>query len=313
MADLALRYLFEAMQAGTMRAASDKLDIAVSSISRQIAQLEADIGLPLIERGRRAIRLTEAGRVAVDHYHAQLAQEESFQNRLGDLRGVRAGEVQVAVGEGFLGQSLTGLFDRFQQDFPAVRLTIHTPPTAEIVSMVLEDEAHVGLIFQPPVEVKIRVRAAARQPLKVVVTPDHPLAGKSSVSLRDLKEHALCLAPKAFRLRQILNVAEATQRLFLEPAMISSSIHMMRAAALSGHYATVLPSISVLAELREGSLRAIPLRDEGLEETVIGLITRSGRQLDGAPLKMLSALERQLRLWTDSDAASSLDVASSTT
>ncbi|WP_277980254.1 LysR family transcriptional regulator [Sphingomonas phyllosphaerae] len=312
MADLGLRYLFEAAQAGTMRAASDKLDIAVSSISRQIAQLEEEYALPLIERGRRAIRLTEAGRVAVEHYHAQLAQEETFRTRLGDLRGVRSGHVQIAVGEGFLGQSLTSLFDEFQQRFPAVRLTILTPSTAEIVSMVLEDEAHVGLIFQPPMEAKIRLRGSARQPLKVIVAPDHPLAERRGVELRDLQGHALCLAPKQFRLRQILSLAEASQRLFLEPVMTSSSIQMMRAAALSGHYATVLPSISVLAELREGSLRAVPLHDEGVEETAIGLITRSGRQLEGAPLKMLGVLERQLRQWTD-DEADATDVASSTT
>ena len=59
--DAKLRYLAETASLGSMRAASEKLDVAVSSISRQIAQLEADIGLPLIERGRRSIKLTEAG------------------------------------------------------------------------------------------------------------------------------------------------------------------------------------------------------------------------------------------------------------
>ncbi|MBW8077744.1 MAG: LysR family transcriptional regulator, partial [Gallionella sp.] len=65
LSDAKLRYLAEAAALGSMHAASEKLDVAVSSISRQIAQLESELGLPLIERGRRALKLTQAGEMAV--------------------------------------------------------------------------------------------------------------------------------------------------------------------------------------------------------------------------------------------------------
>ena len=60
MLDNALSYFFEAANLGSMRLASEKIGVAVSSISRQISQLELELGTPLIERGRRSIRLTEA-------------------------------------------------------------------------------------------------------------------------------------------------------------------------------------------------------------------------------------------------------------
>ena len=58
--DNALNYFYEAAKRGSMRLASEKIGVAVSSISRQISQLERTFGMSLIEPGRRSIKLTEA-------------------------------------------------------------------------------------------------------------------------------------------------------------------------------------------------------------------------------------------------------------
>src|SRR5882724_12218142 len=65
--DLNLQYLYEAARLGSMRAAADLLAVAASSISRQIAQLEGEVGTALIERGARRLRLTEAGRLLIEY------------------------------------------------------------------------------------------------------------------------------------------------------------------------------------------------------------------------------------------------------
>ena len=298
MTDIALRYLYEAATSGSMRSAGDKIGVAVSSISRQIAQLELELGLPLIERGRRVIRLTEAGRVALEHYQGQQAEHEAFLARLADLRGVRAGSVDLSIGEGFLGQPFTALLNDFQRRNPQIRCTINMGSSTEIIRRVAADESHIGLVFTLPSDPKIRLRSSAAQPLAVIVAPDHALAAARAVTLAGLTQHSLCLGPKEFRIRQILGVAEARQHLFLDPEMTTNSILVMREAARSGGFATILPAIAVLSELREGSLIAIPLVEEGLEDTAIGLISRAGRQLEGAPLRLLSALETRLRTWT---------------
>ena len=297
MTEIALRYLHEAVRAGTMRGASEKLGIAVSSISRQVTQLEIEYGTALIERGRRTICLTAAGELAIEHYQSHLAERESFLAKLADLRGVRTGTVVLSIGEGFFGQALGDLIEAFQSAFPHVRIDIGSGSTDEIVQRVLLDEAHMGLVFGIPSEPKIRLRSSNLQPLMAMVAPSHPLAGHGGVDIGGLVQHALCLAPKTFRIRKMLAAAEAHQHLFLDPAMTTVSILMMRQAALSGRFATILPPVAALAELRGGQLIGIPLIDEGLEAATIALVTRSGRQLDGAPLKMLTMLERALRGW----------------
>jgi DNA-binding transcriptional LysR family regulator len=137
----------------------------------------------------------------------------------------------------------------------------------------------------------------------VMVVPDHPLAAHKSLRLSDLKPYPLCLAPKHFRVRNIMETAEAQQHVFLEATMTTNSILAMRDAAKSGDYAVILPLIGAADEVRDGTLVAIPLVEEKLEATSVALVTRVGRQLEGAPLRLLSAIESRVKDWTESHLA----------
>jgi DNA-binding transcriptional LysR family regulator len=241
--------------------------------------------------------------LALEYHRSQLADREAFLNRLAELREFRTGSVMLAVGEGFLGGSFTQIIDQFQHDNPGIDISITSASTAEIVRMVLNDDAHIGLIFQSENEPKIRVRASALQPLMVICAPNHSLAARDGVALPQLAEHTLCLPPKGFRIRQALAAAESRLNVWLQPRLTTGSIHVMREMAKKGRFVTVLPPISELAELEEGTLVARPLIDTDLEHTRIGLIHRLGRQLNGPPGRLLGLLEKRVRTWTGTESA----------
>lgn len=293
MSETSLRYLYEAAQAGSMRAAGDRLGVAPSSISRQIAQLELEYGLPLVERGRRTIQLTQAGMLALDHFRSMVAERESLAMRMADLREVRSGHVALGVGEGFLGPAFTGLIQRFRNDSPRIALSTTITSSTAIVRGVLNDDLHFGLVLYTPAEPKIRVRTSLSQPLRAMVAPGHPLAARACVSLADLGRHAVCLGPKEFLIRQLLEQAETRQRVFLEPAITIDSVQAMRDLACTGDLVTILPEFSARAELGNGRLVAIPL-DEAIAPVTLSLIMRVGRQLEGAPRRLLVAIERTM-------------------
>jgi DNA-binding transcriptional LysR family regulator len=297
--ETALHYFHEAASMGSMRLASDKIGVAVSSISRQIAQLEMQLGVALIERGRRSIKLTEAGQIAFDFYRDQLASQEALLNRLQELRDMKRGRIDLAVGEGFLGQSFAALIDDFQRRNAGIVVSVVSAPTAEIQRMVLDDEAHIGMILHTSSEPKIRVRASVAQPLMVLCAPGHPAAQAASLTLNDLTTYDLCLPPKGFRIRRILNDTEKREHIWLEPRMTTSSILVMREMAKLGQMVTVLPKIAAVAELELGQLVARPLLAAELEHTTISLIHRVGRQLEGPPARLLSLLEAKLKSWKD--------------
>ncbi|WP_414902149.1 LysR family transcriptional regulator [Sphingomonas flavalba] len=297
MSDIALMYFFEAATLGSMRLASDKIGVAVSSISRQIAQLEQTLGVPLIERSRRSIKLTTAGELAYQYYRSARADREAFQARLRELRDIKTGIVHLAVGEGFLGGPFVSIIDSFQRANPGIEIVINSAGTADMLRMVVEDEVHIALVFHSIDEPKIRVRASALQPLMVICAPGHPLAALDRVTLRDLADHRLCLPPKGFRIRQTLSAAEASEHIWLQPRLTTDSLHVMCATAMLGDAVTILPPISAMAEIEQGLLVSRPLVAEDLDHTTISLIHRLGRQLDGAPSRLLAILEAKLRSW----------------
>ncbi len=289
--DNRLRYLFEAVRCGTMRAASEALDVAPSSISRQISQLEDELGVALIERGRRTIKLTEAGEIAYAYFRERSSQQEAFISRLSDIRGLREGTVHLAVGEGFIGDLLIEVLRAFMDQYPAIRISTRIAATADVVHMVTDDEAHIGLVFQAPPDPKIRVRASSSQPLKVLFRPGHPLDGQAQVTLADIARYPLSLPDRSFRIRQIIGAAESAERIFLRPNITSNSLLILKEFARSGTGVTVLPSIAAYTEIRAGVLKAASLEHAALQETEASVIVRLGRQLPVSANRLLQEIE----------------------
>ena len=115
-----LKYLFESVRLGTMRGASEHLDIAPSSISRQISSLEKEIGTPLVEKGRHTIQLTPAGELVVDYYRDRLSQRETLIAAIDDLRGLRQGHLTIAVGQGLIRMPLVRALREFMIKHPGI-------------------------------------------------------------------------------------------------------------------------------------------------------------------------------------------------
>lgn len=296
LSDVKFRYLAAVAGHGSMHAAGEKLDVSVSSISRQIAQLEAQIGLPLIERGRRAIKLTEAGEMAVRFYRESITQREALVASIQALRDMRAGQISLAIGEGFV-NALSPLLLKFAASHPGVHFDVSVAGTLEAVRQVRDDEAHIGLAFHSPADPKINVRATFLQPICLIVHPQHPLTCRSSVTLRDIESLRLCLPEASFRIRQLIRLAEEHERISLQSGMTSNSLHLLKEMVKSGACSTLLPEIAVVTELSKGELAAVPVENAALQDTALTLICRLGRTLPPAPASFLSVLEGGLRAW----------------
>lgn len=84
-----IKFFFEAVNKGSVRAAADALDVAPSAVSRQISQLEQELAVTLIERHRRGIKATEAGEEVLKYYKAYLIQQELLLENLQSLQGLK--------------------------------------------------------------------------------------------------------------------------------------------------------------------------------------------------------------------------------
>lgn len=289
-----LRYLYESVRLGTMRAASEHLGMAASSISRQIAGLEKDLGIDLIEKNRHRVQLTQAGERLIEYYQERRSQREALMTDLDDLKGLRSGFVRVATGKGLVRVVLAQSVAEYTAANPGVRIDVTSTSSRAIVSMVRDDEAHFGVMMDAPSDPRVWSRSRFPEPFYLVVAPSHPLAAKSQVEIQDLATFPLIVPEEGFRIHDILAEFQATHGVFLDARISASSIQFIADVTAAGSVATIIPLGCISDYVAARRLVAIPMADPMLNSARIEIVTRVGRRLSAAALTLLQMLERNL-------------------
>ncbi|CRM11605.1 MULTISPECIES: LysR family transcriptional regulator [Pseudomonas] len=277
--DQRFKYLYLSSRLGTMRAAAEELELAVSSISRQIAKLESDLGIQLIQEGTHRICLTAAGQAAVDYYVERMGHHNQLLKKLGQLKEGYLNRTSIAVGEGLLSTQAIGELYQFFKANRQSHTELLIAPSHEVERMVAEDEADIGLVFSPTKTANINRLHSFDQPMRAIVHPDHPLAGRSILSLQDLADEDIVLPPLEYRIRGIIDQLQSESSAHFQPYITSNSLKIMLDLTRNGIASTILSDFPVIDELCNGTLKAIPIDYHALNVTQVQIISRQSRKL----------------------------------
>lgn len=294
--DQHLHSLVEAVRLGSVRAAADALGVNPSVVSRQIAKLETDLGIALIERLPRGVRATEAGAFLASHFRQQMTERSDALARIREMRGLMRGHISLIIGGGFVSDIISGPLTRFWERYPRITMTVEIGSAAEITRAVAEDRFHLGLGFNVQPHPQVRIVEAATQPLALIVRPDHELARRSGpIAFTDIAQFPLALLPAGTGVRQRVALAEEAEGVMLTPRLITGSLEMLRKFVREGHGLTFLPAFAINAESAAGTLLALPMQGDILGNTQSQVITRLGRALPAAAVELLRFLVREMR------------------
>jgi len=292
-----LIYLYESARLGTMRAASESLNMASSSICRHIGKLETELGMALIEKGRHRIQLTEAGQILCDYYGKRQQDRSAIFADLEDVRALRKGKIKIAMHEGFVSDILAPTLVDFIDSYDNIRIEVKTlPTTKEVTGMVTEDEVHFGIVFDPLDAPNVRIKMNVPQPLKAIVHPDHPIAGKQSVKLAELQKYPIFLNQNP-SLRRILRTAEDLEQVKLDIVIKTNSFYLLKECLHGGKGISTLSELSVARELADGKLVSVPIDNPVLKKCVAAVITRLGRRLPVDAATLLRKIESNFSGW----------------
>jgi DNA-binding transcriptional LysR family regulator len=290
----ALRHFLAVVRTGSIRAAADHINIAPSAVSRQIADVEHRLGLPLFERSARGVVLTEAGQLLAEHAKRMVEDEELLREQLGHLKGIRQGLVRICCGEGFVADMVANGLKTFARVYPHIRCTIDLAGTTGVLQAVSNGDADVGLVYNPVIDTSIRSIAIARQPLAVVTPPDHPLLERSSVSLAETLTSPSALLIQGHGVRQLVGRVAADRGLALSPVLETPSIDVLRQFVGAGLGITYLPRFAVATELARGAVGIVSLTDTLLVEASAHIIVRARRRLPVSVEQLVSHLAREM-------------------
>jgi DNA-binding transcriptional LysR family regulator len=192
----ALKTFLTVHREGGISSAARVLHRTQPAISRRIALLEQELGVPLFERGAGRTVLSDAGRVMVPYAERAVAAAQDAENAVRALSKPNAGPVALAIVGTLAGHRLSKIMQRFARAHPDAELTLRTATSAEVSDLVRRGEATVGLRYDRDRSRDLDCDLLTTGPLTVVCTPDHPLAGRRVARLADLRDQRWIAFPE---------------------------------------------------------------------------------------------------------------------
>jgi DNA-binding transcriptional LysR family regulator len=226
MKNLTLRSLriFEATAAcASFSRAAELLELTQPAVSMQIRQLEAEVGMVLIDKRARPLALTDAGRELLVHARAILSQVRIAEDALGSLQGALRGQLHLGV-VGPANYFAPLLMHAFRQLHPEVRLKLTLDKREPLLASLAEHRVDLVIAGFPPALADVEAVPFARNPHCIVAAPSHRLAAQSDVPWEALRDE-----PFLFR-----EPGSATRQ-FLDHLLLSNALRVNRATELHGN------------------------------------------------------------------------------
>lgn len=181
-----LRYFVAVAEQLNFTRAAERLNTAQPSLSQQIKNLEADVGIPLLDRSKRHVALTEGGKVFLGDTKEILARLDRAVERAVRAQQGRSAELVIGVVPAAEIKILPKLIPLVERNLPTVRLVFHNLPSAEQKRLLAMGSLDFGILRGPLEDPRLEVEDILFEKLVVGLPSKHPLASRKTVSIRQL-------------------------------------------------------------------------------------------------------------------------------
>jgi DNA-binding transcriptional LysR family regulator len=246
---------------GGFNLAAARLGIAQPSVGAHIKALERQIGQPLFHRHRGSKpKLTKAGE-AVYAFAVEILQKSQETTRaLATMRKAEAQEIAIAVQRDVSTQFLPERLAAFTRKHPGMRVVTRIGTIEEVIELVRADLVHLALFLASGSISGIRSEVLAHEPLTLVVSPQHPLALRKTVSPADISRHPFVTGLRGSRYFELVQAALKSLGIErFEVAMEVQESATVKEMVRHGAGIACLPRGTIAAELAAGALVELKL------------------------------------------------------
>lgn len=249
--------------------AAERLHLTQSAISHQIKALELELGEPLFLRTKRGVKLSPAGKAALEYAERILADADALREAVGGKEYAPAGRVRVAAATQALVHLFAPVLETFMRQYPLVELSFRTTiSTMQTVSDILDGAADVGFASLPVYSPALKVTELVRDHLAVVVSPQHRFAGRSLVTVEEMRAERYILFERGSSIRYATDDFFRRQEIQPELAMESNDTSFIKVMVERGIGVSLLPTWSIREEVSSGRLAQIQIDGQHLERSI---------------------------------------------
>ncbi|MDX5593887.1 LysR family transcriptional regulator [Pseudovibrio sp. SPO723] len=279
----AMRYFACTAEEGSIRAAARRLNVASSAVNRQILTLEDQLGVQLFERVGRTIRLSTAGEIVLAHIKRTLSDFQSTFEELEALKGVRRGTVSIASVESVSQTLLPEVISAFRKSFSGIHVSLHITSSKGVIEAVENAEADVGFTFDPPSSGSVDVAFQRSLKIGAIMSPQHPLAEVSPLTLAQCFLYPVALPSKGLSLRTQLDAILEKTMPRSKTCIEANSLSFMRLLTRDDQTVSFQTMIGLEEEIAAGRILFKELDEPQLSEDRLSVITSAMRGLPLAP------------------------------
>ncbi|WP_110687837.1 LysR family transcriptional regulator [Salinicola aestuarinus] len=266
--------------------AGEQLHLTQPAISKRIATLESQTGAKLFDRINRRVGLTEAGRLLLPRARQILQLVEDSRRQLTNLSGEVRGSLTLATSHHVGLHRLPPVLKAFTQAYPDVELNLRFLDSEQAYHGVLSGEIELAVVtLAPQPNPQVESIPIWVDQLRFVCAPEHPLAGRGSLSLADLVDYPAVLPGPLTFTRDIVVDAFTRAGLAVEVALSTNYLETLKMMASIGLGWSVLPQRMI-----DGEIVALEVAHPAIVRR-LGYLVHTERTLSNAGRAMIAELE----------------------
>ncbi len=271
---------------------ADKHLLSQSAVSQQLAQLELTHKCQLLNRKKRPLELTTAGRLFYDACRDIVERYEQFRSELNTLQKSSAGRINVAAIFSIGMHALPNYVKKFMVKYPNVNVHIEYFSAKKIYELVLAGEIDIGLVAVAKRDKRLEVYDFEDEPLVLVCSPKHLLARESQIDIHKVQFERFIAFEQDVPTRIWIDSILQRYNIAVRPVMEFDNVETIKRAVEINSGISILPQTAIVQELVSGTLKAIEFSNENFVRPT-GIIVRKDKVLGQAGRYFIELLRKK--------------------
>jgi DNA-binding transcriptional LysR family regulator len=264
--------------------------ISQSAASQYLQDLEQQLGVTLLDRSSRPLKVTPAGKLYLGMCRDILRRHAEFTAALERFKTEIEGTVRVASIYSVGLSELSRLEEEFARRYPYARLEVDYLRPEKVYEAVLTDQADLGLMSYPETTKEVTVLPWREEEMVIAAAPDQPLANKAETRLEDLEGLDFVGFDEELPIRRNVDRFLREHHIHVNVILHFDNIQMIKEAVAHGSGVSIMPARVMEDEIRQGRLVAIPISGFELYRPV-GIVHRRKKRFHRAAQAFLELLK----------------------
>lgn len=269
-----LRLFAAVIDQGGFTKAAAALNLSQPAISKSLKELEGELGLSLIDRSGRSMKVTEAGRALYARARELFGVERIAERELRELRGLKRGVLRIGASTTIATYMLPPVLGRFHLRHPRVRIQTSSANTRAVLRMLLESRVDVALVEGPVAHARVDVIPWREDELVVISGPEHPLRAKARVDVTSLASEQFLVREPGSGTREVSEQALARHGIRLANTMRVGGTEAMKQAVAAGLGLAIVSRAAAADQLALGKIAVLDVRGLVIRRTLTRLQLR---------------------------------------